>query len=107
MKKNEHIVTLNMVDSKDYFKTTVMKCKFFFIVMMGFGLNTHIKNGFVYKEKWATIYDDCKQIWNYMVVTSHNEWFWNMISIDIIIMNLFRLFNKNIYKMIDTFMTLS
>jgi hypothetical protein len=42
-----------------------------------------------------------------MVGTSHNEGFWNMLSIDIITMNLFRLFNKNIYKMIDTFMTLS
>jgi len=62
VKKNEHIVTLNMVDSKDYFKTTIMKCKNLFIIMMGFGLDTHIKNGFVYKEKWATIYDDCKQI---------------------------------------------
>lgn len=55
-------MTLNMVDSKNYFKTTMMKCKKLFIVMMEFGLNTHIKNGFVYKEKWATIYDDCKQI---------------------------------------------
>jgi hypothetical protein len=62
MKKNEHIVTLNIVDSKDYFKTTMMKCKNKFIVMIGFDLNTHITNGFVYKEKWATIYDDCKQI---------------------------------------------
>jgi hypothetical protein len=55
-------VTLNIVDSKDYFKTTMMKCKNKFIVMIGFDLNTHITNGFVYKEKWATIYDDCKQI---------------------------------------------
>jgi hypothetical protein len=42
-----------------------------------------------------------------MVGTSHNEGFWNMFSIDIIIMNLFRFFNKNIYKMIDTFITLN
>jgi hypothetical protein len=46
---------------------------------MGFGLNTHIKNEFVYKEKWATIYDDYKQIWNYMLGTSHYEGFSNML----------------------------
>ncbi len=50
-----------MVDSKNYFKTTMMKCKKKIIIMMGFGLNTKIKNEFVYKEKWATIYDDCKK----------------------------------------------
>ncbi len=38
---------------------------------MGFGLNTHIKNESVYKEKWATIYDDYKKfetIWLEQVI---------------------------------------
>jgi hypothetical protein len=34
--------------------------------MMGFGNNTHVRNGSTCKEKWATIYGDYKRIQDYM-----------------------------------------
>ncbi len=45
--------------------------------MIVFGQITHMKNKPTYKEKWATIYGDCKKNWDYMVGACHNEDYWN------------------------------
>ncbi len=47
--------------------------------MMGFGQITHMKNKLNYKEKWATIYGDCKKDQDYMVGACRNEDYWNII----------------------------
>lgn len=73
--------------------------------MMGFGHNTHMRNVPTCKEKWATIYGDYKRIWDYMGVTCQNEFFWNMCAANRLASNLPRLFNKSIFKMIDSFMS--
>jgi hypothetical protein len=41
-----------------------------------------------------------------MVGTSQKQIFWNMLPLDKIVMNPPRVFNKNIYEMIDAFMSI-
>ncbi len=72
--------------------------------MMGFGHNTLIRNVPTYKEKWATIYGVYKRIWDHTGVMCQNEDFWNMCATNILASNLLKLFNKSIFKMIDSFM---
>jgi hypothetical protein len=72
--------------------------------MMGFRYNVHIRNGHACKDMWVTIYSDYKWIQNYKFKTCHNEELWNMLPNDIIVMNFLRIFNINIYEMINTFM---
>jgi hypothetical protein len=72
--------------------------------MMGFGHNTHIRNVPTYKQKWTTIYGVYKRIWDHTGVTCQNEDFWNMCAANILTSNLPKLFNKSIFKMIDSFM---
>jgi hypothetical protein len=41
-----------------------------------------------------------------MVGASKKQIFWNMLPLDKIVMNPPRVFNKNIYEMIDAFMSI-
>lgn len=36
---------------------------------------THIKNECVCKEKWTRIYNNYKQIWDFVIGMGHNEFF--------------------------------
>jgi hypothetical protein len=51
-----------------------------------------------------TIYSNYKKIRDYIVGTGHNEELWSMFTINRVSMNLPKVFNKNIYEMIDSFM---
>jgi hypothetical protein len=42
---------------------------------------------------------------NYMASTDHNEDYWSILPQDRVALNLWRLFNKMIYEMIDAFMS--
>ncbi len=75
-----------------------------YMLVIAFGHNAHIRNGPVWKEKWTTIYNNYKQIQDYIVGTRHNEELWNMFTIDRVSMNLPKVFYKNSYEMIDSFM---
>jgi hypothetical protein len=54
--KDEHITSLDMVDSMDYFESVIFKWKNTIAVVMGFNQNTHIWNRPTYKEKWVIIF---------------------------------------------------
>ncbi len=71
---------------------------------MGFGHKTHMGNIPTCKEKWTTVYGVYKRIPDQMVATCQNEIFWNMCATNRLTSNLPRLFNKSIFKMIDSFM---
>jgi hypothetical protein len=87
-------------------RASTIKWEKTFASMMGFGHNTHVRNGSTYKEKWATImYGDYKRIRDYMGVTSQNEHFWNMFITNKLASNLFRLFNKSVFEMINLLMS--
>ncbi len=66
--------------------------------------SAHVENGPTCEEKWTTLYIDYKWIQDYIVGMGHNEFFQNMSIPDKVSMNLFRMFNKSIYEMIDAFM---
>jgi hypothetical protein len=95
---------LDVVDSWDCFESSTIKWEKKFASMMGFGHNTHVKNGSTCKEKWATIYGDYKRIQDYMGVTSQNEHFWNMFATNKLASNLLKLFNKSVFEMINLLM---
>jgi len=82
-KKNEHNASLGVVNSRDYFKSTIVKWKIIATLMMGCGHNAHVKNGPTCKEKWRTLYNDYKQIWDYMVRMGHKEKFLDMFVLEI------------------------
>jgi hypothetical protein len=71
---------------------------------MALNHSAHAKNEPACKEKWTTLYIDYKRIRDYIIGMGHNEFFRNMSIIDKVSMNLLRMFNRSIYKMIDTFM---
>ncbi len=82
-KKNEHNVSLGVVDSRDCFKSTIVKWKKIATLMMGCGHNAHVKNGPTCKEKWTTLYNDYKWIWDYMVEMGRKEKFLDMFVLQI------------------------
>jgi hypothetical protein len=57
-------------------------------LMMGCGHNAHVRNGPTCKEKWTTLYNDYKQIWDYMVRMGCNEKFLYVCIANKISMNL-------------------
>jgi hypothetical protein len=67
--------------------------------------NTNVKNGLACKEKWATIYGDYKRIQDYMGVMRQNDHFWSMFATNKLAYLSPVLFNKNIFKIIDSFMS--
>jgi len=70
---------------------------------MGFKHNIHIRNRHACKDIHVTMYNDYKWIQDYVFKTCHSEELWNMLH-DIIAMNLLKVFNINIFEMINTFM---
>ncbi len=66
--------------------------------------SANIRNGPTCKETWTTIYNDYKQIRDYTIGVGHNEKFWNMSITNRVNTNLSKVFRKNIYEMINSFM---
>jgi hypothetical protein len=56
----------NKLDPKDKFETSITKWKRILKVMMSMGFFQHLRNGLAYKDKWGSILDDFKKIFNYM-----------------------------------------
>jgi len=102
-KRDEHINSLDMVNFKDNFESVTNKWKKISTSVMGANQNIHMKNGHACKEKSTIIFDDYKNICNYMVVIDHNEEFWKIILVNRMAFNLPQLFNKIIYEMINAF----
>jgi len=44
VKRNGHIASINIIDSRDFFENAIMKWKKIPIIVMGFGSNTHLMN---------------------------------------------------------------
>jgi hypothetical protein len=51
-----------------------------FLVVMGFGNNTHMKNKLACEKKWSIMYYNLKKIQEYMLGTSHNEFLKHVYS---------------------------
>ncbi len=73
MKRNEYLIGLDMVDSKDQFES-VTSCKWWKIVdsMNASGHSLLQKNIIACKDKWGTIYRDFKYIFDYMASIKNN-----------------------------------
>jgi len=62
-KKKEHNVSIIVVDSKDHFKSTIVKWKKNVTLVMASDHNVHVENRPTYKENlWTTLYNDYKRI---------------------------------------------
>lgn len=59
---------------KGYFKIAIIKRKKYLHWWWDLAI-THIKNECVCKEKWTRIYNNYKQIWDFMIGMGHNEKF--------------------------------
>jgi hypothetical protein len=51
VKRDGHITSINIIDSRDFFENATMKWKNISAIVMGFGLNTHLRNNPTYKKK--------------------------------------------------------
>lgn len=58
VKQNEYLVSIDKVDFKDMFESTIMKCKKIVVTINKDNHSIHTRNDPKCKDKWGTIYGD-------------------------------------------------